>query len=65
MKTLIIATYVDGRQEEYLSKFSKEAIAETLDYAEEHYWTYVVLDHSGAVLPMSGLVEVWFYELSE
>lgn len=65
MKTLIIAKYIDGTQKEWTSKFSKEAIAETLDYAEEHCWTYICLDYGGQVIPMSGIQEVILYDLSE
>lgn len=65
MKTLIIAKYIDGTQKEFTSKFSKESIAETLDYAEEHFWTYVCLDYGGQVIPMSGIQEVTLYELQQ
>ena len=65
MKTLLIAMYVDGSKKEFTSKFSKEAIAETLDYAEEHFWTYVCLEYGGQVIPMSGIEAVIMYELSE
>lgn len=61
-KTLVLVWYHD-RSMKWVSNMSKEAIVEALDYAEEHSWSYVVLEDSDMIIPMSGLQEVHLYDL--
>lgn len=64
MKTLIVANYIDGHSVSMmLDGYSKEKVVNSLDNAEEGFWTYLVFNQH-QILSMSGLKEVDIYELS-